>query len=915
MEKPGGIKQFFVGPLQSAVWGCLFLMILAGLVFVASSYGIRKDVESRLNKEYSKIEDQITNRMQVYANSLLGARAFLYRLSPGNQHLLNSYLQDMQIVEHYPGFGGIGYTEIMSNKDIAHESQRLSRFINGFNISKYSASSNYHAIVTMMYPDDWINKAVIGRDMMGEEYRTKAILESIAADKPILSDPIALKQGTDDSSLQTGFILFLPIYELIGTNADKTIQNTRSLVFMRFSALDLFSAVFGHQSLAKEKVGFSVESLPIGRSPEKLYDRFEQKPTKDKIAHELTIFGQSFRLTVYPMADFYSSFDDIIPYILSSLTLLISALVFLTIRNNSSHATQLEKSNKLLEKNLRLQKEKEEDLIILNRTLQQMSHSLEIDKIMKKFMTGVSDIFEHKGKFAIFSLEKNKENIVFCNLMSSNDVDFFVPNHVLNEQHYAQLLIMMDDSDDKAKTLSECSFLVRDTRQKYKGLCFKIDSSPFGSTAFVVFISTSAETPHDMESILFQALMKHFNASIQNSLLLKKVEDANQSKTAFLANMSHEIRTPLNAIMGFSEILIRPDIEVDLKKELSVNIIKNGKQLSRIVDDILDLSKIEAGKFLIDKKRVNIFEILQEIRSVMKMRANQNHNIDFLIEIDGKIPTFVKTDAIRLKQILMNLIGNSIKFTTQGFVRLRVSHHVNETHRHFLFFRVEDTGIGMDREFKTKLFEPFSQGDTSPTRNYGGTGLGLAISRRLANELGGSVNLIFSEKDMGTIFEVSLPIEELEGQIWTDAMHVMEDDEIPKPKQQLRLPNKKILLVEDSVDNQEFFNFFLTQAGAEVKIMVTGLDAVEEVKRQNYDLILMDIQLPGIDGKEATRRIRKLGFKGPIIALTAHAMHEEQESCLLAGCDGQISKPVGGEVFLSQVYNFIKMKGNHGIAT
>lgn len=913
MLKKTNFKQFFVGPLRSSIWGCIFLLLISFVVFFVARYAVRKDCEVRLFREYSKIEDQITNRMQTYANSMLAIRSYLYNFNNTTPQQLNRYVEDMQLFERYPGMRAVGYAEVLSKSEFTDNALRLSQLVSNFSLDQYSSQTGYYAITAAIYPNDLQNQKVLGFDMLSEDIRKSAIINAIETDKPSLSDILTITQDNDDSTQPLGALLFFPVYKQNDPRISRNFQNTSGIVFISLRINDLFGAIFGDQTLIKERIGFTIDMIDKDKRTQKLYSRIQQKISTDiSLVRNFDVFGKTLRLSVNPYESFFTTYDILFPYALSLITLLICALIFLNMRSNAQYTNELSTTNNLLNIALRKQKEKQEDLTILNVTLQKMSHSLDTEKIVERFIQGVSEIFENKGKFAIYSAAKsNQADKVSCHLISSNDDAFFVSESIFDKFTYDQLMRMRDDNQNP--TAVDLNLLVIHPQQDYRGMVSKIDTSTFGIDAFTVFISTSNEID-ESESVLFEALMKHLNTSVQNSQLLKKVEDANQSKSAFLANMSHEIRTPLNALMGFSEMLVRSDIDSETKKELSANIIRNGKQLTRLVDDILDLSKIEAGKLLIVKKKTDIIEVVREIQSIMKLRI-VGDRVHFQVEIEGKIPQFIEVDPIRLKQILSNLIGNSIKFTEKGLVRLRISYVIDEsTQKSRMVFRVEDTGRGMEKEFRSKLFLPFSQADSTSTRVYGGTGLGLAISKRLANEMGGDLNLVFSERDIGSIFELKIPLDPITEQIWTEALSIHDaKKDVTQPEQHENLIKKKILLVEDSQDNQDFFNFFLTKAGCDVKIIDNGLDAVDEANKNNYDIILMDIQIPGIDGKEATRRIRKDGYHGPIVALTAHAMLEEQSSCIKAGCNGQISKPVSGETLVSQVSEFIR--GNHATTT
>ena len=875
------IRQYFFGPWRSVIWGYFFLLLISIGVFIVASVPTKKNEKDRLERESSLLEDQIKDRFEIYSTSLLGIRSFVYNERSQKSPDLSKFIEDTELFRKYPGLASVGYADVTLSK----KNRDLTK-----------------ALVTKIYPSQGQAQTIPAFDLLSKKAWKKAAIISIHKNRPALSNyPVLQNKGKVHGS-----ILFLPVYSK-KKKAPKELENTKGLLFMSFHSSTLYSNILEEHFQARDQIGISLKMVSEGKEKTSIYENFAEGLGSNTTHRTFDILGQTFSLTVYPQKSFYKDYDKLFPYMISLLTLIVCALISINLRSNSSFAKNLGRTNRLLNRTLRQQKEKEEDLYILNRTLQKMSHSLDVDKITESFIQGVSEIFESKGKFAIYSTTKLNRDPTSYHLIISNDDAFFVSECKLQPKVYDKIFIFTDEENKIGETI-DCGFLVDSPVKPYRAMFSRIDSSAFGANAFSVFVSTSGDID-ETEGVLFEALTKHLNTSLQNTMLLKKVEDSNRSKTAFLANMSHEIRTPLNALMGFSEILTREDIDSKTKKKLSGNMIKNGRQLSRLVDDILDLSKIEAGKMVIEKKPTDIRELVDEIKTVMNMRLTPDSKVELKVEVNGEIPA-LNIDPLRLKQILNNLIGNAIKFTRQGFVRLRVTRK-QETGKSYLLFRVEDTGIGIKREFRYKLFRPFSQADSTATRQHGGVGLGLAISKRLAKELGGELNLVFSEKDIGSVFELSIPIDKSTEIAQLSIPFKPTEKENEDTFMGELLKARKILLVEDSIDNQDFFRFVLSKAGAEVKIVSNGLVAVDEATRKEYDAILMDIQLPGIDGKEATRRIRAKGYRGPIIALTAHAMLAEQQSCAEAGCDGQITKPVSGNVLISRVSEFIK--GNHEI--
>lgn len=382
------------------------------------------------------------------------------------------------------------------------------------------------------------------------------------------------------------------------------------------------------------------------------------------------------------------------------------------------------------------------------------------------------------------------------------------------------------------------------------------------------------------------------------SELIRAKEDserANQLKTAFLANMSHEIRTPLASIMGFAEILKENDLNEQDKDRFLQMIIKNGASLSRIIDDILDLSKVESGRLEVESTEMAFDHLLFEVFALFREKANVK-NIYLNLNLGSHVPTHIKSDPVRVRQILINLISNAIKFTKDGGVDVEIQSEnlVNDLCKFQIFIR--DTGIGLAPEQSEKLFRPFTQADNSTTRKYGGTGLGLTLSKRLAQALGGDIQILHTQIGEGSIFAF-----EFVAQVTTDENRC----QIPEnthPPIAIDLKNTRVLLAEDSPDSQELIKHVLTNHGAQVTVANDGAEALQLARQNDFDVILMDIQMPEIDGYEVTRILRSEKLKKPIIALTAHAMLEERLRSKAAGCDAHVTKPLNFRQLLSTVY-------------
>ncbi|MCL2305662.1 MAG: ATP-binding protein [Planctomycetaceae bacterium] len=449
----------------------------------------------------------------------------------------------------------------------------------------------------------------------------------------------------------------------------------------------------------------------------------------------------------------------------------------------------------------------------------------------------------------------------------------------------------------------------------------------FGSTSLIVLNQRASEASKKIAAQLQDSVVQLTEAKTA-------AEAAVRAKGYFLANMSHEIRTPMNAVLGFASIIgrklmerCRPEEREQCRESVDL-ITSSGNDLLTIINDILDFSKVDSGQLEVESIPVSPGEILENIHSIMQERLDTRENLTLEFTNDGNIPEFLLSDPTRLRQILNNLIGNAIKFTESGTVSVRYgTKTVSDaemkadgiTSKNRLFVEVRDTGIGISPDQLKRLFQPFSQADSSLTRRFGGTGLGLSISKRLAVLLGGDIQ-VTSKEGEGSVFTLVLPIREPRAEDMRNRderqKRLLEyrDSETAEPTDAKPLAGLKVLVVDDGHINQLVISAQLTEAGSDVTLADNGQAAIEIINTNEsagmpFDVVLMDIQMPVMDGYEATRRLRSNGYTRPIIAITAHALSGDCEKTLEVGCDAYLSKPANREQLIHTILETCRKSG------
>ena len=840
-----------------------------------------QQVESQARTKFERLAETVTVETQRRVNQpvygLKGARGVYAASEFVKRREFAAYVASRDLASEFPGTLGFGFVERVSPEKLeAFVMVERADDAPAFRVKSFASPSRRpdsvaeHLIIKHVYPLPQ-NERAWGLDIATESVRRQAAARAIESGNPTISGRVTLVQ---DGDARCGFLYFVPVYRNEATLA--SAQDRReNLVGLLYAPIVLEVALEGIVRGAGDSLDLEIYD---GEDHRKECQLFDYDGHLDGVKGELsaanygdrqfvtfnTLFvgGRKWTLVTSSTPHFEASISYSAPLMIAGggafVSLLMMAVVWSLCRSRC-HAEALAES---ITRELRAASREAERLAEIARRTSNAVIITDADGVIE----WVNEGFTRISGYSLVESKGRKPGSFLQGPNSDPEAVRQLGEAVRNAES-ATVEIVNYAKDGREYWISIEIAPLRDESGQLTG--------------FMAIESDITELKRSSE----------------------RAEAASRTKSEFLANMSHEIRTPLTAILGCCDIL-REDGAIHKappRRLQTIDTIRRaGDHLLTVINDILDLSKIEAGRFSTQLVDVSLPSILSEVESFIRPRVACK-SVALSFTIGTPIPDRIVSDPTHLRQILLNLLGNAAKFTEAGCIDVRVEAvHVGD--KQTLRVGVRDSGSGMSPEQASLLFRPFTQADASVTRKYGGTGLGLTISRRLAEFLEGSVTLQETSPGAGSLFVLELPLVPAAGSTLVTEIHSLVSS--PPPIEPIFKLDGRILLAEDSPEIQRLLEFHLKKAGAEVTTTNNGVEALErldfaEREGRTFDLLLTDMQMPEMDGYTLAETLRSRGCHMPIIALTAHAMAEDRQRCLDAGCDDYVSKPIDKAQLLS----------------
>jgi signal transduction histidine kinase/CHASE1-domain containing sensor protein len=866
------------------------LILTMGVVFtyfqqIQHQQTLDTKVLAALNNELTNLSVGINNRMELYQYGLFGLKGFIQGIGIENlnYNAIKRYSNARDYAQEFPGANGVGYIKKVTQSELSSfiakaKSERPDTL---FNFKTLSENKSDHFVIQYIFPEN-NNKQAIGLDIGSETIRKRAALNAVFANAAQLSAPITLVQA--DKKAHHGFLILLPIYNSKITSASKD-ERLEALHGWAYSPLlidnilnSLFDINENYLSISDLNDATNVAFFTYGD---------KTSNTEFKVSTVTNVIGRQWQITLHGSHAFIENLH--LPYQYQALVngiflTLIAMLIVLAIQlqffrkaqkenlrreTEQAHKNILEQANLKLETDVKLRTQQIADISMLQRSiLDSASYSIiatDINGLITEFNPAAEKLLGYKANDVV-----GKKTCGIFHLETELVSKAKQLSYELNKIVSPGLETLIVKATPTEPDVNQWTYV--DSKGRHIQVSLSVTSLLNNRAQVVGFLGIAFDLTQQI---------KHEQALAHAKEL---AEQSAKTKSEFLANMSHEIRTPMNGILGTLQLLQEQPMN-EKSTEFLKKALYSTRSLTTIINDILDFSKIEAGKLTLENKSFELDELIHHLESDLLVPAQEkNIYLQFKSTIEHK---YWCGDAVRIRQVFLNLIYNAIKFTHKGGVTVEFKLTENEQ----VCVIVSDTGIGIPQNVVNRLFERFEQAESSTTREYGGTGLGLPITKSLINLMGGDIK-VTSKEGIGSQFYVYLPLEKAQKALENETLN---DLALPD------LTNKVILVAEDNKINQLVVSAMLEPTGAHIVIANNGQEAVELYKERLPSIILMDIQMPKMDGFEACKIIKKIDESQIIIALTANVL-SEQKRLYEALFDGYVSKPIEKQKLINALH-------------
>lgn len=886
---------------------CAFCAVLTAVAWLAAHRASSSENTARFERSAAAVLFSFKSRMSFYTNALIYTRN-LFNLKPDlSPEEFATFVRGMNLKDEFPGIQTVGYIRRYSRNQLMRNLKALPPRAQELAGQKRDSYDVVIFVESLMA----VPTTAIGMDLSVSPERLEKMNKAAEMGVPIATDRVVRISDPNASPTEHFFLVFVPHYKT-GAPISTPEERRRALigfVYGGFRAPVLFGNLGIDRRTQDNRFVFQVYDGREAKADNLVFARgdiasadleFYKEIRLDAAEHEWTIILGAVR-------GFSPAYSRLLPLLLLLVGGTLTAAVTIAARKSQKYAEKLQEDI-LIRRQAEAQLQEEKQIVELT---SKIGMTLKAEQDLESIVQLVTDVATNLtgakfGAFFYSLLNEAGENLMLFSLSGADKSDFtkfgmprntavFRPtfegtgvvrvDDITKDQRYGQMGPHHGMPIGHLPVRSYLSVPVISKNGKVLG------GLMFGHPEAGLFTARSEAI---VRSLAIQAASAMDNATLYRELSQARAaaDAANKAKSLFLANVSHEIRTPLGVMLGFAELTTEHRHDPDVVDENVKKILRSGRELSRIIGEVLDLSKIEANALLIENSTFSLAGFFEDLRTDWQPRIEAK-GIRFSLEMASDLPAQLRTDSTRMNQIIVNLLSNALKFTERGSIQLRVRAAGDDVHGQRLRIEVVDSGLGISAEHKSLLFKTFSQGDSSITRKYGGSGLGLALSRQLAIALGGTLELASSIEGEGSVFALTVPSRREPSQDLDVAAEKRAGPAV--------LNSVRVLLVEDSLDNQVLISTFLSKAQATVDTANNGEEGVAKALANEYDIILMDIQMPVLDGYGAFQRLKSQGYSKPVIALTAHALIEEKERAFDLGFFGYLTKPVNRQTLVNTI--------------